>query len=127
MSEGWREFLIIIGLGVVVFLFMRRGGNPAQQESGQVPTDQGAPVNYGPYYLSYNEPKGNLPTVSNPALMQRGAANGNLPVCTACDEQILFGTQGDFANYLQNQLTGVWLAYKANILAMTPDFIRQYL
>jgi len=126
MNEGIRDFLIIGGLAGVAFLFMRRGGTPAQQGAGQVPTAEGAPVQFGPYYLSYNQPKGNLPTVSVPGAMAR-AANGNLPVCTACDEQILFGTQSDFAQYLSTQLSGVYEAYRTNILGMLPEWINQYI
>lgn len=127
MKEGVKEFVIIGGLALVAFLFMRRGGTPMQQQSGQVPNSaSAAPVDFGPYYLSYNQAKGHIPTLSSPGPMAR-AANGNLPVCTACDEQILFGGQNDFARYLQTELSGVYAAYRANILSLTPDWLDQYL
>jgi len=124
--ERMTEIAVIAGIAVVIFLFFRRGGTPAQQASGQIPLGAGTPQpTYGPGYLSYNYPKTQLPTNSAPT-HNNSAANGNLATCAACDQSVMFGTDSDFAKYLSQELSGVWVAYKENIMAMSPDWFRQY-
>jgi Domain of unknown function (DUF1970). len=86
--------------------------------------------NVGPYYLSYNYPQGNLPTVdtSGETVGSQSNSDSNVPTC-GCNSiaESFFASSRELTDYFNKQLEGLADTYVANVISTLPDWFGNYL
>ena len=130
-------FLIVMGVGLLVWLIFRHKGTQTAIAPGGVPVSLPSVGAVPPDYLTYNVPalgKTSLPGVSpiaaalpSVAPFSWNAPTNNTatsaPSCACSDSsgQTLFSNLGNLVNYYTHQASGLTSNYAANILSAFPS------